>query len=164
MAGRQAKILTSGELRRLLAHTRRSPTPERDRVIVLLSVRAGLRACEIAGLDWSMVTDARGQVSNIIELRDAIAKKGSGRRIPIHPELSQALVKLAPKALRIGPVVRSLRGGGMRANSIVNWFSCAFHAIGADGCSSHSGRRTFCLLYTSPSPRDKRQSRMPSSA
>ena len=143
MAGRQAKILTSGELRRLLAHTRRSPTPERDRVIVLLSVRAGLRACEIAGLDWSMVTDARGQVSNIIELRDAIAKKGSGRRIPIHPELSQALVKLAPKALRIGPVVRSLRGGGMRANSIVNWFSCAFHAIGADGCSSHSGRRTF---------------------
>ena len=25
-------------------------------------------------------------------------------------------------------------------------------------------RLTFCLLYTSPSPRDKRQSRMPSSA
>ena len=25
-------------------------------------------------------------------------------------------------------------------------------------------RRSFCLLYTSPSPRDKRQSRMPSSA
>ena len=26
------------------------------------------------------------------------------------------------------------------------------------------GRYTICLLYTSPSPRDKRQSRMPSSA
>ena len=26
------------------------------------------------------------------------------------------------------------------------------------------GHRNFCLLYTSPSPRDKRQSRMPSSA
>ena len=26
------------------------------------------------------------------------------------------------------------------------------------------GERTTCLLYTSPSPRDKRQSRMPSSA
>ena len=26
------------------------------------------------------------------------------------------------------------------------------------------GQRTICLLYTSPSPRDKRQSRMPSSA
>ncbi|MCW0044933.1 site-specific integrase [Brevundimonas sp. BT-123] len=143
MAGRQAKILTSGELRRLLAHTRRSPTPERDRVIVLLSVRAGLRACEIAGLDWAMVTDARGRVTGIIELRDAIAKKGSGRRIPIHPELSQALTKLAPPQARTGPVVRSLRGGHMRANSIVNWFCSAFQTIGAAGCSSHSGRRTF---------------------
>ena len=27
-----------------------------------------------------------------------------------------------------------------------------------------AGRLKFCLLYTSPSPRDKRQSRMPSSA
>ena len=27
-----------------------------------------------------------------------------------------------------------------------------------------SARRNICLLYTSPSPRDKRQSRMPSSA
>ena len=26
------------------------------------------------------------------------------------------------------------------------------------------GQETICLLYTSPSPRDKRQSRMPSSA
>ena len=30
--------------------------------------------------------------------------------------------------------------------------------------SGFSGQEPFCLLYTSPSPRDKRQSRMPSSA
>ena len=29
---------------------------------------------------------------------------------------------------------------------------------------AHGGHLTHCLLYTSPSPRDKRQSRMPSSA
>ena len=29
---------------------------------------------------------------------------------------------------------------------------------------SQKGENLFCLLYTSPSPRDKRQSRMPSSA
>ena len=29
---------------------------------------------------------------------------------------------------------------------------------------SGSGKSTFCLLYTSPSPRDQRGSRMPSSA
>jgi integrase len=27
--------------------------------------------------------------------------------------------------------------------SIVNWFAASFRAIGLDGCSSHSGRRTF---------------------
>ena len=31
-------------------------------------------------------------------------------------------------------------------------------------CKVFDGNNTFCLLYTSPSPRDKRQSRMPSSA
>ena len=38
--------------------------------------------------------------------------------------------------------------------------------IGCDGVivSNHGGRQLDCLLYTSPSPRDKRQSRMPSSA
>ena len=30
--------------------------------------------------------------------------------------------------------------------------------------SCNDGQYIFCLLYTSPSPRDKRQSRMPSSA
>ena len=36
---------------------------------------------------------------------------------------------------------------------------CAYLAV-----ESYSGEGTDCLLYTSPSPRDKRQSRMPSSA
>lgn len=31
----------------------------------------------------------------------------------------------------------------MTAVSIVNWFATAFRAVGLDGCSSHSGRRTF---------------------
>jgi integrase len=31
----------------------------------------------------------------------------------------------------------------MRANSIVNWFVVIFSELGIDGCSSHSGRRTF---------------------
>lgn len=143
MAGRQAKMLTPTELRRLLSYTRQTSTPERDRVLVLLSVRAGLRACEIAGLDWSMVTDPKGRIGRVIELRDAIAKKGGGRRIPIHPELKTALCQLAHPADRAGPIIRSLRGGFMKPNSVVNWFAVGFRQIGAEGCSSHSGRRTF---------------------
>ena len=143
MAGRQAKTISNESLRRALAWAEHTRTPKRDVVIVLLSVRAGLRACEIAGLDWDMVLDARGRIGATIELRDNIAKRGSGRCIPIHPQLRMALEVLQSSSGGIGPVVRSSRGGWMRANSVVNWFVGLYRAAGATGCSSHSGRRTF---------------------
>ena len=31
----------------------------------------------------------------------------------------------------------------MDANSVVHWFQRLYSALGFDGCSSHSGRRTF---------------------
>lgn len=50
MAGRQAKILTRTQERALLRHAASGRYPERDRVMVLLSIKAGLRAGEIAKL------------------------------------------------------------------------------------------------------------------
>ena len=81
MLGRQAKTISQPTLRRMLAYARRTRTPKRDQVIVLLSVKAGLRACEIAALEWPMVLDANGAVGDLIEIRTAIAKHQSGRRI-----------------------------------------------------------------------------------
>ena len=81
MLGRQAKIVSPATLRRMLAYARRTRQPKRDTVIVLLSVKAGLRACEIAGLQWSMVMTDNGKMSDVIDIRDTIAKRGSGRRI-----------------------------------------------------------------------------------
>ncbi len=143
MPGRQAKTLSELGLRQTLTQAGRTSTPQRDRVIVLLSVRAGLRACEIAGLDWSMVLDAHGHIGHAVELRDEIAKMGSGRRVPLHPELRAALRALLMVRDADGPVIESNRGGRMRANSIVNWFVALYRQAGVEGCSSHSGRRTF---------------------
>jgi integrase len=50
MRGQPAKILGGGEVRRVLGAARRRRYPDRNRVMVLLSVKAGLRACEIARL------------------------------------------------------------------------------------------------------------------
>lgn len=141
--GKSAKVLRPAELRSLLAAVGRSRHPERNRVIVLLSVRAGLRACEIAALEWGMVLTARKDVANVIELPGWAAKKGSGRRIPIHPELKVALRRLANHQGSSGPVVRSERGAPMSAKTVVNWFARAYAEVGLVGCSSHSGRRTF---------------------
>lgn len=145
MLGKQAKPLTPGMVRRMLAYAGRTNQPERDKVIVLLSVRAGLRACEIARLEWSMVRDARGQIADVIEVRSPIAKKRHGRRVPIHPQLKKALVVLLMAEGAFGPfVVRSsMTGRAMHANSIVNWFAVMFRELRLEGCSSHSGRRTF---------------------
>jgi integrase len=143
MAGRQAKVITPGMLRRMLGYVRRSRYPRRNRVIVLLGVKAGLRACEIAGLEWSMVLDGHGSIGWSLNVWDAIAKKRAGRQIPIHPQLRRALMELSEEIGRFGPIIRSERGGPMTPNSIVNWFITMFVKLELTGCSSHSGRRSF---------------------
>ena len=143
MLTKQAKILTKDQADLLLIYAGSTRHPLRDRLIVLLSVKAGLRAGEIAGLTWDMVLGGDGDLATCIELRDPAAKKRSGRRIPLHPDLRDALLAWRVLNAPAGPIITSERGGPMRAGSIVLWFVRAFRAIGLDGCSSHSGRRTF---------------------
>ena len=147
MAGKQAKLLTASQVRLALRRIGRHRYPERDRVMLLLSVKAGFRACEIAGLRWNMVLDPEGRVGRTIELVDAVAKKGSGRTVPMHPLIRDALLKLAasgsPKS-GSDAVITSERGANcLSASSVVNWFAKLYRALRFEGCSSHSGRRTF---------------------
>lgn len=145
MAGKQAKPLSRSDIRRLLALARRGRYPERDTVIVLLSVKAGLRACEIAGLSWAMALTARGQMASSLEIRDSISKRRRGRVVPLNQELKAALVRLhdATSPDPDDPIIESERGGHMGAVAIVNWFARLYRKAGLEGCSSHSGRRTF---------------------
>ena len=91
MPGKRAKILSEDDLQDLLAYAAATRNPIRNRVIVLLSAKAGLRAGEIANLTWDMVVDPGGTIGTAIELRDHAAKKRSGRLIPLHKELRDAL-------------------------------------------------------------------------
>ncbi|WP_018321638.1 site-specific integrase [Bradyrhizobium sp. WSM2793] len=143
MPGKQAKILSADHIDDLLFFAARSRHPLRNRLIVLLSVKAGLRAAEIAKLTWPMLLDPSGEVGSTLEVRDEIAKKRSGRSIPIHPELRQTLVEARQLSRGLGPLIGSERGGAMTPMSIVVWFSRAYEELGFEGCSSHSGRRTF---------------------
>ncbi len=144
MVGKRAKILSANHVEDLLFFAAQTRHPIRNQVLVLLSVKAGLRAAEIANLTWPMVIDPAGDVGTSLELHDRVAKKGSGRVIPIHSDLRVALVNLDRLAPTLdGPVIRSERGGPMSPASIVAWFARAFAAVGLEGCSSHSGRRTF---------------------
>jgi integrase len=143
MAGKQAKTLSTDHIDDLLFFAERSRHPLRNRLIVLLSVKAGLRAAEIAKLTWDMVLEPSGKVGAVIELQDRIAKKRGGRSIPLHSTLRQALIEARKTGEGRGTIVRSERGGPMTPMSIVVWFNRVYEALGLEGCSSHSGRRTF---------------------
>jgi integrase/recombinase XerD len=137
--------LAAADVRLLLQQVRDHRYAIRDYVIVLLSFKAGLRACEIAGLAWTMVLRPDGKLSDQITVSRHIAKNGSPRILPMHPDLKRVLAQLhlIQSRPRSGPVVRSERGTHMTPRSIVNWFAGLYARAGLDGCSSHSGRRTF---------------------
>jgi integrase len=143
MAGKQAKILSTEHIDELLDFADTTRQPERNRVLVLLSIKAGLRAGEIAKLTWEMITTPDREVAEAIALYDKAAKMGHGRRIPMHPLLRDALIALKKRTQPFGPVIQSERGGHVRPISVIIWFSRAYRTLGLDGCSSHSGRRTF---------------------
>src|SRR3954453_17393505 len=144
MAGKQAKTLSRQQVRTALSRARRGRYPQRDRVMILLSVKAGLRAGEIAKLTWPMLLRPDGRIADTIELHDRAAKKRSGRCIPLHPRLRWELSRLRRQTGATAAVIRSERRGqtGMRPSSIVNWFRQLYRELGLSGCSSHSGRRT----------------------
>jgi len=64
-------------------------------------------------MTWGMVTDPTGAIGTTIELPDHAAKKGSGRKVPLHGDLRRALTELRAVTQGTGPVIASERGGPM---------------------------------------------------
>jgi len=144
--GKQAKILNQKQVDAVLHHIGNGRNGLRNQVILLLSVRAGLRAKEIAALRWSMVLDAAGMVGDEIHLTNVASKGNSGRVIPLNLQLRAALDELyQAQSNRTGSnaVISSERSDATSAQVIVNMFQRWYRDLGLVGCTSHSGRRTF---------------------
>jgi integrase len=140
--GKQAKILTEGQQTAVLGYLATGRNAQRNRVMFLLSVDAGLRAKEISAVTWEMLTDASGALTDTISLQDKASKGKSGGVIFISKRLGEALVILADTQKMTGTIIKSERSGSMSAQSVTNWFFALYQRLGYEGCSSHSGRRT----------------------
>ena len=147
---KQAKILTKKQIDQLIWYVGTLRQPLRNEVIVMLSIRAGLRAKEIACLTWSMVTDADGDIGTSIHLTDKASKGRGGRVIPLNMQLRLKLTDLLEHErqhhrfdLATSHVIRTERSDKTSPQAVVNMFASWFGEIGLIGCSSHSGRRTF---------------------
>lgn len=143
--GKQAKTLTKGQAEAVLGYLAKTRWPKRNRVIFLLSAKAGLRAKEIAGLTWLMVNDSQGEIGRTLCLLDSASKGKSGRWIPLSDEVRQALIEYRDEVnLRVGAhVIMTERAQSTSPQAIVNMFQRWYQDVGFVGCSSHSGRRTF---------------------
>jgi integrase len=146
--GKQAKIISDKQIRAVFAELDARRYPLRDRLMFLLSIKAGMRAKEIASVTWGMITDAEGNISDAIALENRASKgKGGGRVIPMHPDVKAALMALhreqGEKVRSDWPVIYSERDRGLSAGAVTVWFHRLYGGLGMVGCSSHSGRRTF---------------------
>lgn len=149
--GKQAKVLTNQQIQLVLSFLATTRDPDRNRLIFLLSMRAGLRAKEIAALKWSMVLDADGAIADSIHLEDVASKGSSGRLIPINKQLKgelqfareNLLSKHSVLEARGFNIIRTQRSKSTSPQGVVNLFAGWYRAVGLLGCSSHSGRRTF---------------------
>ena len=141
---KQAKTLTEKEFNDLLNFVARGAHPLRDKAILLLSFKAGLRAAEIAGLERSATQTASGDLSSEVFVGSHIAKKGKSRAVPMHPELKKALEELYEAVPNSEYVAYSpySRTDNMTANAMTVMLYRLYKKAKLDGCSSHSGRRS----------------------
>lgn len=144
--GKQAKVLSRQQIEAVSDQIGKRRHGLRNQVIFLLSVRAGLRAKEIASLTWAMVVNADGEIGTTINLTNVASKGQSGRVIPINRQLRQTLLQHYQCVRDVGSssyVVTTERSDRTSAQAIVNLFHRWYAELGLVGCSSHSGRRTF---------------------
>lgn len=160
MANKRAQILTDSQFKQALAFAQKRALPQRARVMLLLSFKAGLRAQEIAGLTWDAVTDANNRIGKplagvrpkkgeqdvrFLFVGGHIGKYGRERTLVMHSDLKQALEDLREFYGRVrltDPVVRSITGRPMKPDNVRKWFERFYDAAGFNACTSHSGRRT----------------------
>src|SRR5262249_34683471 len=117
MPGQHATMVRPTQERAMLECLATTRSPTRDRVMVLLSMQAGLRAKAMASLTWALVTDAAGQVAEVLHVPHRASQgKTGGRTMPLHPDLPAALVALqtvrGAMATPERPLLCSEWGGG----------------------------------------------------
>ena len=148
--GKQAKTLTKQQVDFIHTYLGSRRHGLRDQTMFLLSVRAGLRAKEIAGLTWEMILTSDSEIGDAIHLTDIASKSRGGRIIPLNKQLRQSLIRLYEQAqtrprfsCEMGFVITTERADHTSAQAVVNMFGQWYADLGLIGCSSHSGRRTF---------------------
>lgn len=157
MAIKRAKLIETEQFDRLLIQVQYSDHPLRDEAALYLSYRVGLRAHEIANLRWkNNILTMAGRVDDVLHITSDVGKRSVERSIPLMPAAKEALERLrlarpddvyvfyaihnnvrAKCKGKVNPV------GKVTPSAVAKWFERLYADAGYEGCSSHSGRRSF---------------------
>lgn len=135
-------MLTAEEFDQAIEKAEDRPYWMRDRLLVMLSRYCGLRAKEIAHIHFGDITDARGSLTDRLEITARGAKYGKPRALRMRPELVKALREyLHETGITAGPIFWTQRRTPMTSNAVQKQISVIYKSCGFAGARSHSGRR-----------------------
>lgn len=124
-----------------------SNCPESDRLKFYLSLYAGLRASEIAGMQIGDLVERDGSISAAVRVRAENAKGKRERSIPMHAKIRDAVRQFRRKYPDSQYIALSSRWRQsykkQTITALTNYLWDMYAKLGFEGCSSHSGRRTF---------------------
>jgi integrase len=159
VAIKQAKTFDDAQFDKFLKFIDENSTlPARDRLMAMLSFKAGLRAGEIAKIDLNAMTTVDGKIAPVISIFSNVGKKNRQREIPMHAEVRKALaefIKAFPKATFVAissrPFRHAVRYGRplpttyerASPDAVTRYLNKLYRKAGFEGASTHSGRRTF---------------------
>lgn len=149
-----AKSLTPLELERVLAYAALHTNSERNQLMLLASVLAGLRVSEIAGLTIGDVQQLDGTIRTEVYLAAQRVKNANARTVFINTRLQHMLAAyVAARTWHTPdqPLFATIRGvrHGFTANTLAQHFHYLYRRAGVRGASSHSGRKTFLTSLAS---------------
>jgi integrase/recombinase XerD len=148
-----AKSLTPAEIQQVLEHIAANANAARNRSLFLMSVMAGLRVSEIAGLTVGDIRNADGSVKAEVYLAAHRVKHGHARTVFISTRLQAELADyLANRTWfdskqPLFSVAHSPRKA-FSANTLTQHFFWMYKRAGVKA-SSHSGRKTFLTSLAS---------------
>jgi integrase/recombinase XerD len=144
----QAKTLTPAEIEKVLAYIGSKPNAKRNRVMFLLTVWAGFRVSEVAGLKLSDVQNEDRSIRAEVYLSADRVKHGHAGVVYLNERLQQELKAYVDgrrwfsRDQALFTTMANPRKG-FSANTLTQHFHYLYKASGIAGGSSHSGRRTF---------------------
>ena len=149
-----AKSLTPADIERVLQHISNNANAQRNRCMFLVSVMAGLRVSEIAGLTLADVRAADGAIKTEVYLSAERVKHKHARTFYVSSRLRQELEAYVASVKWFAddqPLFHpfNARRRHFTPNTLAQHFYWMYKRAGVQSGSSHSGRKTFCSSLAS---------------